>query len=69
MFTTLQQLINKLSISYKQLDSQLVTLTVTATVTDIATFTDTVAVTATATATVTFTATVQIISELSAVTC
>ena len=69
MFRTLQQLINKLSISYKQLDSQLVTLTVTGTVTDIATFTDTVAVTATATATVTFTATVQIISELSAVTC
>ena len=69
MFTTLQQLINKLSISYKQLDSQRVILTVTGTVTDIATLTDTVAVTATATATVTFTATVQIISELSAVTC
>ena len=63
MFTTLQQLINKLSTSYKQFDSQLVTITVTGAVTGIATFTGTVAGTATATATVTFAATVQVIES------
>ena len=65
MFTILQQLINKLSTSYKQLTctSQLVTITVTGAVTGIATFTGTVAGTATATATVTFAATVQVIES------